>query len=447
MNKIEKALERTRDTKATLIGKGVVARTSEVFNQLFPGKKAIIVADTNTWAVAGKDVLASIEAAGIPHDPSFIFDDPDLYAAQEFVLQLKAVLEKTDAIAIAVGSGVINDMTKYVSGMLDRKYMCVGTAASMDGYTAYGSSITIDGNKQTVDCPAPYGFVMDPVIAAAAPKELVASGYADLIAKIPAAADWMLAEATGNEPIDQFSWDLVQNGLKESLSAPTACKEGDVDMTEKLCEGLLMSGFAMQALLSSRPASGTEHQFSHCWDMENLSYPNGKHVSHGFKVGIGTLASTASLEFLLEQDIENLDVEKCVAAWKSWDEVEKEIRTVFAGKPGHLARGLKETKGKYVDKDGLRVQLEALKKAWPKLKVEIKNQIIPFQEVYDDLKKVGAPYEPEMICVSRERFRTTFSYIPFMRSRFTNIDVVYRLGLLPQLTERLFGKGGIWEVK
>lgn len=446
MNKIEEALKRTRDTKKCIIGKGVVSRTAEMFKDLFPGKKAIIVADTNTWAVAGKDVQASLDKAGVKSDPAFIYDEPDLYAAIEFVNQLKAHLEKTDAIAIAVGSGVINDMTKYTSSMLGRKYMCVGTAASMDGYTAYGASITIDGNKQTVDCPAPYGFVMDPVIAAAAPKELVASGYADLIAKIPAAADWMLAEVTGNEPIDQFSWDLVQNGLKESLSDPAACKAGDVEKTEALCEGLLMSGFAMQALLSSRPASGTEHQFSHCWDMENLCHA-GKHVSHGFKVGIGTLASTASLEFLLEQDIEHLDVDKCVKAWKSWEEIEKEIHTVFEGKPGHLARGLKETKGKYTDKEGLRKQLEALKKAWPKLKVEIKKQIIPFKEVYNDLKLVGAPYEPEQIGISRERFRTTFSYIPFMRSRYTNIDVVYRLGLLPALTERLFGKGGIWEVK
>lgn len=444
MTKVESALQRTTDTKDLIIGKGVVVRTAEMFAKLFPTNKAIVVADNNTWEVAGKTVYESLKAAGIEQDEPFIFTDPELYAEWSYVEQLTARLEKTEAIAIAVGSGVINDITKYVSGSLSRKYMCVGTAASMDGYTAYGASITKDGNKQTLNCPAPYGFVMDPVIAAAAPKELVASGYADLIAKIPAAADWMLADVTGNEKIDKFSWDLVQNGLKESLSQPKACHEGDVEMTEALCEGLLMSGFAMQALQSSRPASGTEHQFSHCWDMENLCY-EGKHVSHGFKVGIGTLASTASLEFLLEQDIEHLDVDKCVDAWKSWEEQEKEIREVFAGKPGHLARGLKETKDKYTDKEGLRKQLEALKAAWPELKTQIKAQIIPFEEVHENLKLVGAPYEPEHIGVTRERFRKTFSYIPYMRSRYANIDVVYRLGLMPKLMERLFGKGGIWE--
>ena len=447
MNKIERALQRTTDTKDLVIGPGVVAQTASMFKKLFPGQTAIIIADTNTWEVAGKAVLQSLEDAHVPHEKPFIFDDPDLYAEWKFVEQLKAHLSGLDAIAIAVGSGVINDLTKYTSHVLGRKYMCVGTAASMDGYTAYGASITKDGNKQTFSCPAPYGFVMDPVIAAAAPKELAASGYADLIAKIPAGADWMLADAVGAEAIDPFGWDLVQDGLRESLSAPAAVHAVDVEMTEKLSEGLLMSGFAMQAIHSSRPASGTEHQFSHCWDMENLAYPNGKHVSHGFKVGIGTLASTASLEFLLSKDIESIDIDKCVDAWKSWPEMEEEIRTVFAGKPGHLARGLEETKGKYVDKEGLRKQLEALKAAWPELKERIREQIIPLSEVYEDLKLVGAPYEPEMICVDRARMRKTFSFIPYMRSRFTNIDIVYRLGLMDELTEKLFGKGGIWEVK
>lgn len=447
MNKIESALQRTTDTKECIIEAGAVRKTADVFKKMFPGSKAIIVADNNTWAVAGKQVEESLNEGGVPQEKPFVFTDPDLYAEWSFVEQLRAHLSGVDAIAIAVGSGVINDLTKYVSDQLGRKYMCVGTAASMDGFTAYGASITKDGNKQTFSCAAPYAFVMDPVIAAEAPKELAASGYADLIAKIPAGADWMLADCVGAEKIDPFSWDLVQNGLRESLADPDAVFKGDVRKTEALCEGLLMSGFAMQALQSSRPASGTEHQFSHCWDMENLSYPDGRHVSHGFKVGIGTLVSTASLEFLLEKDIENIDVEALVAAWPCWEEQEKEIRRVFEGKPGHLARGLAETRGKYVDKDGLRRQLNALKAAWPVLKGQIRAQIIPFKEVYEDLKKVGAPYEPEMICVSRERLRKTFSYIPFMRSRYTNIDVVYRLGWLPELEEKLFGKGGIWEIK
>jgi glycerol-1-phosphate dehydrogenase [NAD(P)+] len=33
-----------------------------------------------------------------------------------------------------------------------------------------------------------------------------------------------------------------------------------------------------------------------------------------------------------------------------------------------------------------------------------------------------------------------------MRSRFTNIDVIYRLGWMDEFIEKIFGRGGVWEV-
>lgn len=447
MDKISSALAKTRDTKFLLLEEGAVSKTGECFARLFPGKAAIIVADVNTWMVAGVRVARSLEQAGTETEDPFIFTDPDLYAEWAFVQMLKERLSSVDAIAVAVGSGVINDLTKYVSFLLGRKYMCVGTAASMDGYTAYGASISKDGNKQAFDCPAPYAFIMDPEIAAAAPKELAASGYADLIAKIPAGADWLLADAMGAEPLDPFSWSLVQDGLKETLSDPVAVHEGDVQKTKVLSEGLLMSGFAMQALMSSRPASGTEHQFSHFWDMENLCTPDGKHVSHGFKVGIGTITSTVSIELILEQEIDKIDPEKIAdATWRPWEEVEAGIRDLCADHPLHLARCLKETRGKFIGKEELVKRLSALKSSWPALREKVRAQIIPSAVVQENLRLAGAPYVPEMIGITRERLRRTTAFIPYMRSRVANIDVITYLGLMGRLEERLFGKGGIWEI-
>ena len=37
--------------------------------------------------------------------------------------------------------------------------MCVGTAASMDGYTAFGASIEKDGLKQTLELSCPRAVV------------------------------------------------------------------------------------------------------------------------------------------------------------------------------------------------------------------------------------------------------------------------------------------------
>lgn len=445
MTIIEKALQRTTDTKALFLGPGVIVKTAQMFRELFPGKKGVVVADTNTFRVAGVQVDSILAEAGLRAADPFIFDDPDLFAEWGFACRLKDYLAGIDAIAVAVGSGVINDLTKYVSYTLGRRYMIVGTAASMDGYTAYGASISIDGNKQTLDCPAPKGMILDPVISAQAPKELAASGYADLIAKIPAGADWMIAECIGVEPIDPFTWDLVQRNLRASLSAPDKINAGDVQATEALAEGLIMSGFAMQALQSSRPASGTEHQYSHFWDMDGLCI-GGKHVSHGFKVGIGTLVSTASLEFLIGYPVNAMDIERAVSTWPDWDGMERRIRTLFDGKPAHLARALKETRDKYVGKDELRRQLDAFVHHWPELKEKVRLQIYPFETVHDYLRRVGAPNEPEQIGISRERLRDTFRRIPYMRSRFTNADIIYRLGIQDELENYLFGPGGHWEI-
>jgi len=189
MNKVESALSRTTDTKALVIGIETLPRVADMFKELFPGRRALVVADANTWRAAGSDVHRILAQAGIAQDEPHVFTDPKLYAEWTFVEQLDGVLSRTDAIPVAVGSGVINDLTKLCSHHNGRRYMVVGTAASMDGYTAYGASITKDGNKQTFDCPAPLGMVLDPTIAAAAPAKMSASGYADLIAKIPAGAD------------------------------------------------------------------------------------------------------------------------------------------------------------------------------------------------------------------------------------------------------------------
>ena len=172
MNKVESALRRTTDTKALVIGVDTLPRTAELFEELFPGRRAVVIADTNTWRVAGREVARILGEAGIAQDEPHVIDDPKLYAEWKYVEELDALFAKTDAVPVAVGSGVINDLTKLSSHRAGRRYMVVGTAASMDGYTAYGASITRDGNKQTFDCPAPLGMVLDPAISAGAPAKM-----------------------------------------------------------------------------------------------------------------------------------------------------------------------------------------------------------------------------------------------------------------------------------
>lgn len=449
MTMIEEALARATDTKACVIRAGATDDAAKMFRALFPeAGKAVVVEDPRTRAVAGGRVANLLAAAGVAVSEHVVNPDgTDFHATYEKVEEVRDALGAQDgAIAVAVGSGTLNDLAKRASGELGRRYMVVGTAASMDGYTAYGAAITKDGMKQTLDCKAPLGCIVDSEVAAAAPKEMVASGYADLIAKIPAGADWILADAVGREALHPAAWKFVQEPLRAALANPSGAASGDVAETEKLCSGLVMSGFAMQAMGSSRPASGTEHQVSHYWDMEDLSF-GGKPVSHGFKVGIGTLASTRTLELLLEQDWAHLDVAAVVAQWwPSFDDVKATFPSLFGDRPAHIRRAELEYAKKFPSRDTLRAELAALQAKWPELSARIRAQLLPFEEVRANLKKAGAPVEPEEIGVTRARFRETLRGVPYMRSRYFGLDLVLELGLMDALTDRLFGKQGIWAV-
>ena len=443
---IAEALRHTTDTKSCVIGCGAVSETARMFRELFPGMKAVVVADVNTWRVAGRRVQSGFADAGIGTENPFVFDDRELFAEWRYVMVLEDALKGVNAIPVAVGSGVINDLCKLVSHRLGRRYMVMGTAASMDGYTAANAAITKDGMKQTMNCRAPLGCIVDSKIAAEAPAEMVASGYADLIAKIPAGADWLLADAVGSEAIHTAAWRFVQQPLRDSLANPAKCAAGDIGETEKLCSGLVMSGFAMQAMDSSRPASGTEHQVAHYWDMEGLSV-GGKHVSHGFKVGIGTLVSTKTLEFLLQQNLGNLDVDAAVAKWwPDFDAVKSTFPAVYGSRTAHIRRAELEYAKKFPMREELRRELHEIKAKWPVLSGRMAEQLMPFDEVREKLVTVGAPVEPEQIGVSRARLRETYLGVPYMRARYFGLDLVERLGLLPVLMEKLFGRGGVWEV-
>lgn len=144
MDRVKLALENATQTKALLLGKGVLSSIATLFKEQFPGKRAIIVADKTTFEVAGKAVQRFLEEGGVEQDVPFIFDEPDMHAEWKFIERLDVHLAKTEAIAIAVGSGTINDTTKLSSSHNNRRYMTVATAASMDGYTAFGASITKD---------------------------------------------------------------------------------------------------------------------------------------------------------------------------------------------------------------------------------------------------------------------------------------------------------------
>jgi glycerol-1-phosphate dehydrogenase [NAD(P)+] len=273
---------------------------------------------------------------------------------------------------------------------------------------------------------------------------MTASGYADLLAKVPAGADWILADGLGVEPIDPRAWAIVQGGLRDALADPAGARAGQASALAPLIEGLMLGGFAMQWSRSSRPASGAEHQFSHLWDMEHHTH-NGVAPSHGFKVGVATHAISRFYEQLLAQEFTTLDVEACAARWADAETVEARVRERFAD-TDFITTAVTETRTKYIDDAALRVQLRRLQEVWPELRARLRTQLLPAAEVKRRLDEVGAPSEPEQIGITRERLRDSFLRAYHIRRRFTALDVAVRTDRLDTLLAGLFGPGGVWAI-
>jgi glycerol-1-phosphate dehydrogenase [NAD(P)+] len=440
---IARALKSASDTKFLRCGAGARHEVAEIFSQadLFGSQPAILVADENSYSAAGLDVFDGFRRAGMAVAEPYIFG-PDVYAEDRCVQQLQTAIQNVQGIPIAVGSGTINDLTKLVAHRLGRRYMAVATAASMDGYTAYGASITSRGSKQTFDCPAPLAVVADLETIAEAPSGLNASGYADLLAKIAAGADWIIADAAGIEPINAAVWNSVQGPLHDWVSNPEGIAESDPVALRNLVNGLMMSGFGMQAARTSRPASGADHQFSHLWDMQHHTH-NGVAPSHGFKVGIGTLASTALYDELFRRGLAETPIEELLAGWPQGDALEQQVRSHF--EPGELAdKAVEETLAKFPDRGRLKDQLERLRNAWPQVVTRLQKQLIPFPRMQEMLRQADCPFEPEQIGISRERLKKSYRQAFYIRRRFTVLDLAMLFGQFDAAVDALFAEGGAW---
>lgn len=421
------------DTRDLRLGDGVIRQTAEVFRHCFDDDKAVIIADTNTYAAGGRAVANVLRGSGVELAEPLVFDEPSLHADEQHVEQVQQKLETYGGVPVAVGSGTINDLTKLAAHRCGRPYMVVATAASMDGYTAYGASVIREGSKQTFFCPAPRAVIADLEVIGAAPAELNAAGYADLLAKTTAGADWLVADALNVEPIDAHAWTLVQDHLRDWTSRPEGVRRSDREAILGLVEGLLMTGLAMQWCKSSRPASGAEHQFSHLWDMQHHTW-RGRTPLHGHKVGIGTLAVTMLYERLMAEPLES--IETASAGWPDPEELKRLVELTHE-QADLRAVAWAESRAKYVDRETGRLLLERLRDTWPTLPCRLQEQLLPAEELAEMLRAAGAPSRSTEIGIEPARLRRSYVQAQQIRRRFTVLDLAVLTGCLSRCVDAI----------
>ncbi len=186
--------------------------------------------------------------------------------------------------ALGVGGGRPIDVAKCGSFNAGVPFISVPTAASHDGVVSSRASIQKDGDKVSLAAQTPIAVIMDTGIIAESPFRLLAAGCGDIISNLVAVKDWALARNLRNEYYSSYAAALSELAARLVIENASTIKPRLEESAWFVCKALVSSGVAMSIAGSSRPASGSEHKFSHALDRIAK-----KPALHGEQCGVGTI--------------------------------------------------------------------------------------------------------------------------------------------------------------
>ncbi len=388
-----------------------------------------VMFDVRTKAVLGDEVCRAIKQGTHHHLQKYLVSDRQCHRNDSLSPvcddvtkeQIMRTLPESDLI-IAVGSGVINDLAKWVAFEKKIPYLVFATAASMNGYASANVAAQVNGLKVLFKARAPeYVFAL-PSVLESAPAELTTAGLGDALAKPVSSADWKLNELLFGEYFCQYAVDIVAEQEKIYVNNPQGIRDRDPQAIRALFFALCYSGVSMSIAGSSSPASGGEHLLSHTLDM--LAHRDGgKHDLHGRQVGVGTILSATLYEKVLSLD---------VVDWRPLEEFHNEV---FWTSLSDEVRGQYATK-LLKAKEAL-VQLQSPQR-WAQIKQELKKYVRAPHVIKECLRQAGAAHKSEHIGVRDiDEFVRIWSVSHEMRSRFTILDLARLAGVMPELAREL----------
>ena len=403
----------------------------EIVNNL--GCKSLyLISDNITYGIAGEKTMKILETAGIKAKIVQLthlgFDEATL---GELVINMPADCD----LCVAVGTGSINDMTRYFSFKMGRPFCTVATAAPMDGFASSIAAIQVNSLKTTFDAQTPLAIVGDTEILKGAPYRMIAAGLGDLLGKFTCLADWKIAKVINNEHYCDSIVTLVETCVQDVMKGAGKAKDRDPEVLGNIMEGLVLAGVAMSLYGNSRPASGCEHHMSHYWEMM-FEQAGKRPVPHGTQVSVGTVLVLKLVEALKNTKV---DFEAARAAAKAYDQAawEQEIHAAYGpAAPGVIEM---ENKAKKNETNGRLARIDSMEANWDKL-MELFAALPSSTEVMEVLQGLDSPCLPGQIDVDAELLKRTFMYCKEVRARYTILQMVWDLGLLDTLSDEVIGQ-------
>lgn len=260
------------------MGPNVLKKVPETCKRLSLGERGYIVAGRKTFEIAGKKIREHLAEEKIDVDYSII-SQADMETIEEILKDAKGY-----DFLLGVGGGTCIDVAKSASFRAKIPFVSVPTAASHDGISSSRASVKGGGKSTSIQAQSPVAVVADTLIIRDSPYRLMAAGCGDMIANYTAVLDWELARKERGEYLSEYASALSRMSAKLVAENAEIIKKATEESARKIVKALISSGVAMSIAGSSRPASGSEHLFSHALD-RIVPEP----ALHGEQCGVGSI--------------------------------------------------------------------------------------------------------------------------------------------------------------
>ena len=395
-------------------GGGLAGREAGLVAGRALGRRLAVVADRATHAAMGARVVAALEPLG-PTD-TVVLEHP--HADMAAVRDLAERLRDADGV-VAVGSGTVNDLCKYVTGLDGRRYCVFATAASMNGYTSTTASITLDsGLKVSLPSHAPSGCFVDLAVSAAAPAHLAAAGFADCLVRSVAQVDWWMSHRLLGSAYSETPYALQKADEAELNRRAAGLPRGDPAAHGYLHRVLTLCGLGISFTGMSNHGSMGEHQISHYIDC----FAGSRHPGtlRGQQVGGASLTMARLQQRMLAEP-------RPPAILPT--RIDPDGMTRRMG-PDVAAQCLAEFRAKAFDAAGAERFNARLAALWPALREELARFVIPVDEMRRLLAAAGGPLTAGDLGLDPGFYRDAVVHCREMRNRFSFLDIAADAGTL-----------------
>ncbi|WNG51890.1 sn-glycerol-1-phosphate dehydrogenase [Archangium minus] len=411
--------------KQVLVGEDALRESAELLRQQRGGGPVLwVLSDEHTEAAAAERWKTAVSASRIaarvlPGEPRPV---PTLALVNELSAEVRAL---SPDLLVSVGSGVISDLVKKVSLDTGVPNWCVVTAPSVDAYSSATAAIRIEGYHRAVPARPSEVIVADVEVIARAPHPLFLAGLGDLLAKYLAHLDWNLARTVTRESLCDTIAGLALGSAREALAAARTWQAHPLAAVRSLTEAALVSGFAMQALGSSRPAASAEHTIAHFWEMAG-AVAEEEHDLHGLLVGAACrLVLPGYVDWYRRLAETQVDLEGRLMALEQeppWDERLEAKMGPFRHKIAE------EMRGRVRDRATLAQHLGAFARERESIQRMAEPLLRELSDAITLLAGAGFPFSLDELGIDEHYRLLPVRNVRLLRNRYTTFDLAHELG-------------------